>query len=211
MAGGYHFGQHKLWNSSNITESSTLRYQSEGKPAENLQDRNSVCDKKETYKRRSLSPPSLFLLWKWYCEDMIHGTEAGLLRPQGRKHKGKLQNHRKKWKAPPKKNWVPEVIVELPLKPLDLFLLIMNILWFKPLLLWFPSAYNSAWHIEEVQSICWFLKFKSYSFLCSKHLTQFFIYISWWVLSRLTNVQSSKQMEMCNIMIKLTAGKNSNF
>lgn len=150
--------------------------------------------KKETYKRRSLSPPSFFLLWKWYCEDMIHGTEAGLLRPQGKKHKGKLQNHRKKWKAPhPKKtNWVPEVIVELPLKPLDLFLLIMNILWFKPLLLWFPSAYNSAWHIEEVQSICWFLKFKSYSFLCSKHLTQFFIYISWWVLSRLTNVQSSK-------------------
>lgn len=60
--------------------------------------------KKETYKRRSLLPPSFFLLWKWYCEDMIHGTEAGLLRPQGKKHKGKLQNHRKKWKTPPQKN-----------------------------------------------------------------------------------------------------------
>lgn len=48
--------------------------------------------------------------------------EQGLFKPQGKRNKGKFLNNKRKWKDS-ENTWIPKVMVELPLKPLDLFLL----------------------------------------------------------------------------------------
>lgn len=45
--------------------------------------------------------------------------------------------------------WVTEIMVELAIEAVDLFLLVMNILWFNALLLWFSNSQNSVWYMER--------------------------------------------------------------